>query len=64
MCFEAVSTLFSSVQRERSAQEKHALELERRERALVEREKLLHRREAAFADEDVQAKLETMKKVQ
>ncbi|XP_071896518.1 uncharacterized protein [Anas platyrhynchos] len=38
-----------NLQRERSAQEKYALELERRERALVEREELLHRCEAAFA---------------
>ncbi|XP_032044259.1 coiled-coil domain-containing protein 138 [Aythya fuligula] len=61
-----VQVAYQKLQRERSAQEKYALEPKRRERAPVEREKLLHRREAAFAaikdaDEDVQAKLETMK---
>lgn len=69
MGFKGTSTFFFSlIQRESSAQREYALELQKRERFLTEREALLSRHETALAkirdvEEEVHTKFGIIKEV-
>lgn len=69
MDFKAVSTQVFLIQRESSAQQEYALQLQKREHFLMEREALLFRHEAALAkikgvEEEVHTKFGIIKEVQ
>lgn len=69
MGFKAISTFFFLIQRESSAQQEYALQLQKREHLLAEREALLFRHEAALAkirgvEEEVHTKFVIIKEVQ
>lgn len=69
MDFKAVSKFVFLIQRESSAQQEYALQLQKRELFLTEREALLFRHEAALAkirgvEEEVHTKIGIIKEVQ
>lgn len=69
MYFKGLSTFVFLIQRESSAQQEYALQLQKRERFLTERETLLFKHEAALAkirgvEEEVHTKFGIIKEVQ
>lgn len=68
MGFQSSLTFFFLMQRESSAQQEYALQLQKRERCLTEQEALLFKHEAALAkirgvEEEVHTKFGVMKEV-